>query len=336
MKRFSKIYKEDLDIVGKKALELAELVRLGIPIPDGFVITTDFFNKFLNQTGITHKINEIKKLDHPSIRDSVVKLFEPVKEEIMHTHIPNNLVSELHNFYKKLVGPFNDNSLNLFTSSSSNNKSLMYENIKGDANFLIKIKEIWASNLHNPVAIIVQRNVKSKTKGTITTNNPPKGFENIAQKIQKYFYFPKVLEYVIEKNKIYITTILPFTGKVEELVKQINKKIRKVLIKGNSINPGIVTGYVKVLRKNHDSIKTLSDKIIVLPRLDISIYLKLKKAKAIVVEDVLRNSYDKMVYRKNIKIPTIEGIKNATGLLQNGNVITVNGISGEIYKGGLV
>ena len=95
MKSFSDIYKEDVDIVGKKAVELSELTRLGIPIPDGFVITTSFFKKFLDQTGISEKIRDVQKLNHPAIAESIEKLFEPIKKQILHTHIPNNLLLEL-------------------------------------------------------------------------------------------------------------------------------------------------------------------------------------------------------------------------------------------------
>ena len=55
----SKIYKVDKELVGKKAYELGVLWELGIPLPDGFIITTQFQKEFLHQTGID---NEIKQL----------------------------------------------------------------------------------------------------------------------------------------------------------------------------------------------------------------------------------------------------------------------------------
>lgn len=334
---FSQLYKSDLDLVGKKAYQLGELKQLGISIPDGFVITTSFFKEFLDQTGIAEEILEIQKINHPAIRDSVEKLFDPIRKSIMHVPIPQNLSAQLHKFYRKLTNLFNDTSLNIFTSSE-NNKSISYSNITGDANLLLKIKEIWASHVHKPVAIVVAKNIKSKSRGTITTNKPPKELKYFADKIQKHFYFPQVVDYVIVKDIIYITAILPFTGKVEELPNKTvqNRKIQKVLIKGISINPGIVTGPVKVFAEFHDQIQIKSGEIVVLPRLDMSTYRKIKRAKAIVVDTVLTSPYDRIIYRKDFKMPTIEGTKNATKILQNGNIITVNGVSGEIYKGGLI
>ena len=339
MKSFSKIYKEDLDIVGKKAVELGELTRLGIPIPDGFVITTVFFKKFLQETGIAEKIKEIQKLNHPAIAESIDKLFEPIKKQIIHTHIPESLALQLHKFYKKLAGLFKEQPLNIFSSSPSNNKIIIFKNIKGDANLVLKIKEIWSSQIHNPIAIIVQKSIRSKNKKTMFTNDTATKDENLlklAKKIQNYFYFPQEIEYVIEKGKIFVTSIKLFTGIVKELQKKEKemKNFRKAIIKGVSINPGIVTGAVKLINSHNLNVK--NSEIAVTKYLNKSLCNKIKKAKAVITDAVLQTPINKLHYRKMIKAPTIMGTVNATKLLQNGNIITVNGATGEIYSGGFI
>lgn len=336
MRDFSTIYKDDLDIVGKKAVELAELTRLEIPIPDGFVVTTNFFRKFLDQTGISEKIKEVQKLNHPAISDSIEKLYDPIKKQIAHTRIPENLASELREFYKKLTGLFQEPSLNIFSSSPFSNKSVIFKNVKGDANFVLKIKEIWASHVNIPVAIVIQKNIQSEVKGTTFTTNPIKELESVAKKIQKHFYFHKELDFVIKSAKIYITGFRPFTGEgdAQNVILQ-NKKVKKILIKGISINPGIVTGRVKIINNNvRTQIK--SGEIIILSRLNKSLFDEIKKAKGIVADGILSNSFDHMFYKKNISVPTIAGTVNAMKILQNGKVITLNGSTGEIYSGGLI
>ena len=334
---FCDLDKADLESIGKKAYELGELKYLGILIPNGFVITTPFFKKFLDQTGISEEILEVQKISHPSIKNSMAKLFEPIKKKIMRTHIPQYLTYELHKSYKKLSGLFKEQSLNIYTSPLVG-KFLQFSNVKGDANFIQKLKEIWALQIENPTPIVVQRNIKSKIKGKIITNDPliHKKFVALAHKIQKHFYFPKVVDYAVEKNKIYITRIAPFTGEIKESPKHAvqNRKIQKVLIKGVSINPGIATGPVKILGNNsYAQIK--NGEIIILPHLNKSL-VALNTAKAIIIDDDLSNSYDRMLYRNDIKIPTVAGTKNATKILRNGNIITVNGIDGEIYSGSLI
>ena len=293
---FSKLYKADVDLVGKKASHLGELMQLGIPIPDGFVI-------------------------------------------IPFLHFSENLIREIHSAYRKLSGVFKETSLNIF-SSSLNNQSTQILDIKGDANLILTIKTIWASHINNPVAIVVQKNIASKTKGKILTNDDSISNQKLlkfAKKIQNHFYFPQEIEYVIEKGKIFVTSIKPFTGIIKELQKKEKeiKNLRKAIIKGISINPGIVTGRVKLINNQNFDIAKNSE-IIVTKNLNKSLYNKIKRAKAVVTDTVLQTPIDKLNYRKIIKAPTIMCAKNATKLLQNGNIVTVNGMSGEIYSGGFV
>ena len=83
-------------------------------------------------------------------------------------------------------------------------------------------------------------------------------------------------------------------------------------------------------------LKIKNGDIVVAPQLNSYTYKMIKNAKALVIDSVFPRSIDEFVYRKNIKIPTIIGTKNAIKILQNGNIITVNGLSGEIYSGGLM
>lgn len=256
----SQVYKLDEDIVGKKAHELGRLWELGIPLPNGFVITTQFFKEFLRLT----KINT-----HPAISDCG-------KKQVMLVPLPQMLSSYLHKFYRKLAGMLKEKTLNIY-SSSFNNKSIMFTNVKGDANLVLKIKAVWSRCFGEPVAIAVQQNIKSDMKGKIETDNPTvdkRLTKNQMDKlisyckiVQKHFYFPKILEYAVTKEKIFITKVLPFTGKAEQSS---------------------------------------------------------------------QNSLDKTLYRKYFQIPTVEGARNATHMFKDGNIVTVNGVSGEIYSGGLV
>lgn len=336
----------DESLVGKKAHELGILWELGLPIPKGFVITANYFKKFLSLTGIDKEINKTQALNHPALSDSEDKLFYPVRRKIIRSHIPHNLALELHNYYKKLSGLFRNRPLNIF-SSSVNNKSISFSNIKGDANLILKIKKIWSLSLKEPIAIIVQESFNHEAKGTIITDRPTNKNEitqeqmkeliNYCKIIQKHFYFPKEVEYVVKNNKLFITKVNPFTG-AGDLQKQVsqNYKTEKILLKGNSINPGIVTGKAKVLHNIYGNFEINRGDIVILPSLEPTIFKKMKIAKAVVVDSILPNSLNKALFRKYCQIPTIEGVKNATRKFKNGNIVTVNGINGEIYSGGLI
>ena len=49
IKKFSEISKESVDLVGGKGASLGEMTNVGIPVPSGFVITTEGFQKDIGQ-----------------------------------------------------------------------------------------------------------------------------------------------------------------------------------------------------------------------------------------------------------------------------------------------
>jgi len=326
----------DIELIGKKAGTLYELIQLGIPIPDGFVINHAFFKEFYEKTGICEDLIKVQSMKHPALGNSFAKLFEPIQKKIMRTHIPRHLASELHGFYRKLAGVFKESALNIY-SSVKEGKSIAFYDTKGDANLILKIKTLLAYYLNQPFSVIVQTAVKSESKKSIISDDSAVSDPNLlklAKKIQKHFYFPQEIEYFIEKGKIFVTGVKPFTGIVKELKKEKATRIfKKSLIRGIAINMGVVTGPVKLINSYFVDVK--KSEIAVIKNLDKSLFNKMKIAKGIIADSLFQSSIDRLSYRERIKSPTITGAQNSTKLLQNGDVVTLNGTTGEIYSGGL-
>jgi phosphoenolpyruvate synthase/pyruvate phosphate dikinase len=340
--------KIDEELLGRKAYQLGIFWKLGIPLLNGFVITVDFFKDFLRLTGIDKEIKKIESINHPALSSSVEKLFYPVQKQIMQKHLPQALSTQFHRFYRELSTAFKEKSFDVF-SSSFNNKSIAFTNVKGDANLLLKIKTIWSKSFDKPVAIVIQEHLASGVKSKITTvssvvdKNLTKSqmdkLTDYCRIIQKCFYFPYEVEYIVNNGKLFVLKVQPFTGIVNKIPKKElgNKaKVQNLLAKGTPMNPGIATGHVKIIhdiRMNH--IVKKGD-IVVLKSLYPSMLHKIKNAKAVIVETTLHNSLSKTLCRKSLRIPTVVNAKNLTQIFRNGNVITVNGTSGEIYSGGLL
>lgn len=346
----SQLYKADEDSIGKTAQEFGMLWKLGILLPKGFVVTTKFYKDFLNQTGLDKEIKKTYASFHPSLSDSIKQFFLPIQNQIVRTHIPQKLASELHKFYRDLSGIFNKQNLRII-SSSFDNKSTIFSNITGDADLILKIKKIWSKSMEKPIAIIVLEHLKSNVSGKIATNSSPadlkltkiqiKQLEDYCKIIQKHFYFPKEVEYVVINGKLIITKISPFTGVINEISKSTDRgnqsgNSNRILIKGIPVNPGIATGPARIIKNKYDKLQTKKGEIIVLSNFDSSLSKNIKGAKGIVIDSSFLNNSEKALYRKAFQIPTVEGTKNATRSFQNGKIVTINGISGEIFSGGLI
>lgn len=344
----SDLYKLDIDSVGKKAHEAGMLWKLGIPLPSGFVITTEFFKEFLHLTKIDKEIKKMQNLVHPALSDSREKLFHPIRKQILQKHLPQALATQLHSFYRKFSTTFKEKPLNVY-SSSFDNRSIIFPMIKGDANLVLKIKTIWSSSFDNPVGIVVQEHLSAEIKGKTITNNPTidkKLSKDQMEKliayckiIQKCFYFPYEIEYAVSKNKLFILKIQPFTGDAIKITaqKQTDKQhARNLLIKGVPINPGIATGQVKIFHNIHDNINVKKSDIVVLKNINHFMLKIIKNAKAVIIETFLPNTLSKTMYKKTIHAPTIVNAKNLIKTIKNGKVVTVNGTTGEIFSGGLI
>src|SRR3990167_8244158 len=60
-KRFSEISKEDVAVVGGKGASLGEMIKAGIQVPSGFVVTAQTHQKFINDSLPADVIDEILK-----------------------------------------------------------------------------------------------------------------------------------------------------------------------------------------------------------------------------------------------------------------------------------
>src|SRR5690349_452084 len=61
IKTFKELGKNDAAIAGGKGASLGEMTQAGIPVPPGFVILADAFERFIEETLLVQKIEEILK-----------------------------------------------------------------------------------------------------------------------------------------------------------------------------------------------------------------------------------------------------------------------------------
>jgi len=69
---------------GAKALGLARLKRIGLPVPDGFCITAAAYTEHLACAGITTQLKNLKATDLPNLRKAIIEtpLAETIEQQI--------------------------------------------------------------------------------------------------------------------------------------------------------------------------------------------------------------------------------------------------------------
>ena len=157
---------------------------------------------------------------------------------------------------------------------------------------------------------------------------------DLGQKLEKHYYFPQDSEWAIEKGAIYIVQTRPITTTGKEKASHVvSPQSRNELIgKGDPASPGMRTGTVKILSSAKEISKIAPGDVLVAEQTNPDYVPAMRKAVAIVTERGGRTSHAAIVSRE-LGIPAVVGAKEIRKLLRDGMVITVNGSTGEIYKG---
>ncbi len=155
IKNFSEISKNDIALVGGKGASLGELTRAGIPVPSGFVITTEVFKNFKNKEIPREIIHEIlSAFDNLHVQRVAVR--SSATEEDSKT---SSWAGQFDSF-------LNISRENLMNSIKNCWKSIESERVISYA----KINNILHKRLS--VAVIVQKMIESEASGVMFTINP--------------------------------------------------------------------------------------------------------------------------------------------------------------------
>ncbi len=109
--------------------------------------------------------------------------------------------------------------------------------------------------------------------------------------------------------------------------------VGKVLVKGNGIGKGSVTGELCVARSSKEALELFQNgNILVVPYTTNEMLPIIKSASALIVEEAGPSSHAATVGMA-LDIPLIMGAENATQILKNGSVVTIDTERGLVYYG---
>ncbi|WP_066971593.1 phosphoenolpyruvate synthase [Methanobrevibacter filiformis] len=203
--RFKDIGKGDISIAGGKGANLGELTQAGIPVPPGFVVTAETYQKFIDKTGISDKIMLMLDTINVNQTKELQRVAEEIKEIITSTAIPDDIVSHISEAYNALSKDVGEDEANVAVRSSATAEDLpeasfagqqdTFLHIKGFSQVIDYVRKCWASLFearaifyreendfdHSKVyiAVVVQQMVDSEKAGVMFTVNPSTG-EDVA------------------------------------------------------------------------------------------------------------------------------------------------------------
>jgi len=106
IKKFEDLSKNDISIAGGKGASLGEMRRAGIPVPGGFVILVEAFDKFLEETDLVQEIAAIlAKINYKDI-NSVERASNIIRDLFHDAAMPEDLEKEFIKEFKALKSKY--------------------------------------------------------------------------------------------------------------------------------------------------------------------------------------------------------------------------------------
>ena len=165
---FDEITKADLAIAGGKGANLGEMLRAGIPVPPGFIVTAEAYKAFITRSGLAANI--AASLSKINVNDAkqLEKAAEELQGLIIKHKMPADIKKELRNHYDKLCKKLGG-KVSVAVRSSATAEDLpeasfagqqsTFLNVSGTASVVEHVKKCWAS-LFTPRAIFYREKNK--------------------------------------------------------------------------------------------------------------------------------------------------------------------------------
>nr|CBX29061.1 hypothetical protein N47_J00420 [uncultured Desulfobacterium sp.] len=194
---FDEITPDTKKMVGSKAGSLSDLIKINMPVPNGFIITIDACKHFLRENDIETPIRQsLRKLEtDESFLNNLDDITGNIKKMIVSGKLTDELGNALKTAYNHLAGP--DNSPISVRSSASAEDQISHSfagqfktvlNVVSFDGLVDAFKEVLASNFNTgsiiyrlhaglPVtdfnmAVLCQIIVKARTAGVLFTVDP--------------------------------------------------------------------------------------------------------------------------------------------------------------------
>jgi pyruvate,water dikinase len=198
IRTFQSLGKTDVLVAGGKGANLGELVAAGLPVPPGFVLTTDAYDSFVQAHGLQQQIVDLAGTASADDPQSCEAASQRIRALFNQGVIDGDLAAEITSAYGQLT---QTNGQNVAVRSSATAEDLpeasfagqqdTYLNIRGEGALLDAVKKCWASlwtaralayrmrqgidPASVSLAVVVQQMVPADAAGILFTANPVNG-----------------------------------------------------------------------------------------------------------------------------------------------------------------
>jgi len=200
---FKDVGLQDRPSVGGKGASLGELIRAGIRVPNGFVVTTSAFERYLEETDKQGTIRAaVEQLDAGDVT-TITETSKALRQRIIQTPMPADLQAVITDSYRQLCGNKTNVPVAVRSSATSEDSAEAsfaglqdtYLWVRGEQEVVHAVLECWASlystesisyrlrlklpEQHLAMGVVVQEMVDSLCSGVMFTRSPTTGDKSV-------------------------------------------------------------------------------------------------------------------------------------------------------------
>ncbi len=211
--------------------------------------------------------------------------------------------------------------------------------IKPDHYLVSRALEILNEQISEKKIAIVRRSsgenetvklTEAKSKSEVLTRAQVNELANYAIRLEEHYKKPQDIEFAIESGKIYIVQTRPITTVQSE--GEHKELSGKILLQGFGASPGVSSGPVRIIKTMNDLDKIKKGDVLVTEMTNPDMVVDMQKSSAIITDEGGLTSHASIVSRE-MGIPCVVGTDKATQILQDGQIVTVDGRAGKVYEG---
>ncbi len=189
---FSEIGVGDTATVGGKGANLGELTRAGLPVPPGFVVTSQAYLDAIERSGVRQALRDLAATPQTSDPEELGRFATKAQELVAGTPLPEELAAAVLEAYHRLgdrvrVAVRSSGTAEDTAGTSFAGMNVTFTNVAGDDELLAKIVECWSSIYGRRVAsyrtitgltdeptlaVVVQEMIPSERSGVMFTADP--------------------------------------------------------------------------------------------------------------------------------------------------------------------
>lgn len=158
----------------------------------------------------------------------------------------------------------------------------------------------------------------------------------LGKKVERHYGFHQDIEWLMRDGEIFLVETRPVTT-VTNKIKVASEDGSIItndtpLVAGEGVSLGVVSGPVRIIENQNDLPDFKDGEIFVAETANPDYAPAMKKAAGMITDTGSRVSHAAIIARE-FGIPSIVGTGNATSILKDGQIVTLDGFSGKVYKG---